>query len=80
MHNEDRLPTWNDIVHATIASLTTARESLGNARDHLHSDWRPVGSTLSDEQAAARIAAGKLIAEAKGLIDQAKAQLYEAER
>ncbi|PWV71430.1 hypothetical protein SAMN05421630_115133 [Prauserella marina] len=56
-----------------------AREALGDARDHLASDWRPAGSALSDLEAEARVAARDRIAEAKMLIDQAKTALYTAQ-
>ncbi|GAA1328470.1 hypothetical protein [Pseudonocardia xinjiangensis] len=78
--NEQNLPTWNDILHNTRASLTTARTSLADARDHLSSDWRPVGTELAQHETDARTCAFELIGQARALIDQAKNVLYDAQR
>ncbi|MEV4371697.1 hypothetical protein AB0J71_31825 [Nonomuraea sp. NPDC049637] len=53
-----------------LEMLTKVRAHLSDARDWLNSDWQP--TTLTGEQAAARLRALRLIGEAKAAIDQAK--------
>jgi hypothetical protein len=79
MHEQD-LPTWNDLIGLAFEDLHTARVSLSDARDHLHSDWRPLGTAITSQEADARSRALSLIGQAKTLIDQAKNALYDAER
>ena len=77
---EHELPTWNEILRHALNSLDTARGATSEARDWLNSDWRPAGTSLTDAAAVARVEVFKLIGEIKGLIDQAKGHLYDAER
>jgi hypothetical protein len=49
-----------------------AYEALGNAADWLRSDWRPVGSPLTEAQSARRSAMFTAIETAKAAINQAK--------
>lgn len=77
---EHELPTWNGVVDNALDELNRSRVALGDARDWLASDWRPLGSPLPDGAGDARMAALELIGQAKGLIDQAKGALHEARR
>src|SRR5262249_43404857 len=75
---EHELPTWNDILGSTLAELDHARNGLSDAASWLRSDWRPLGSALSEGAGDARLRAVDLIGQAKTLIDQAKGALHEA--
>jgi len=60
---------WNAIAKNARDSLNEARNGLSEARDWLNSDW-PEGAGPVDHDA--RHEAGRLVREAKDLIDQAK--------
>ena len=66
------LPTREEIFIKALAELSTAYRALGDAADWLRSDWRPVGSSLTDAQGNARTAMYQAIAEAKTAINKAK--------
>ena len=66
------LPTRREIFLEATDELSGAYRSLGDAADWLRSDWQPVGSSLTDEQAAARSAMWDAIDEAKAAINRAK--------
>jgi hypothetical protein len=67
------LPTAAEILQHAEQSMTDAYGRLGDAADWLRSDWRPVGSPLTDAQAARRSAMFTAIETAKAAIKQAKA-------
>jgi hypothetical protein len=67
------LPTAAEMLQHAETELNRAYEALGNAADWLRSDWRPVGSPLTDAQAARRRAMFTAIDTAKAAINQAKA-------
>ncbi|MFI0454535.1 hypothetical protein [Actinomadura sp. 6N118] len=77
---EHQLPTWNGIVDNALGELDASRNGLAEAASWLRSDWRPLGSPLPDSAGDARIRAMELIGQAKGLIDEAKGELYDARR
>jgi hypothetical protein len=52
--------------------LDRAYRALSDAADWLRSDWRPVGSPLTDAQAARRSAIFTAIETAKAAINQAQ--------
>lgn len=79
MHEQNR-PTWNDVLGSTRASLTAARAQLEDAREHLQSDWRSVGTALSDGEVDASRRALELIGHAQGVIDEAKNAVVDAHR
>lgn len=60
---------WNAIAKNARDSVHRARTELSEARDWLNSDW-PDGAGPVDHDA--RQEAGRLISEAKALLDQAK--------
>lgn len=72
------LPTREEIFTNSIDELDTAYRALGDAGDWLRSDWRPVGSTLTDAQGDARSDMQDAIAEAKAAINKAKDAAYRA--
>lgn len=74
-----QLPTWNEIVGNTRESLNKSRNAASEARDWIMSDWRPVGSSLTDDAAEARTTVLKLAGQIKNLVDQAKDALARAE-
>jgi hypothetical protein len=66
------LPTREEIFTKALAELDTAYRALGDAQDWLRSDWRPVGSSLTDAQGDARSAMQDAIGAAKNAVNQAK--------
>lgn len=66
------LPTKDEMFGNAVERLDMAYHALGDAADWLRSDWRPVGSELSDEQAEARIRMQRKINDAKAAINRAK--------
>lgn len=72
------LPTREEMFQAAAAEMRNARASLADARDWLASDWRPAGSRLTKEQAAARTTAREAIGGARTAIDEALRQLDDA--
>lgn len=69
---EQDLPTADEMIWRAVDDLDRAYKALGDASDWLRSDWRPLGSALTDRQAAARIALQKGIQDAAGVINRAK--------
>jgi hypothetical protein len=69
----NRLPTAAEMLQRAETELGRAYKALGHAADWLRSDWRPVGSPLTDAQAAHRRAMFTAIETAKTAINQAKA-------
>lgn len=74
--NEAELPTRADIKKHALSHLHTARTEMAEVRDWLNSDWRPLGSPLSDADADASRAVLRITGEVKNLIDQAKSILH----
>jgi hypothetical protein len=75
---EHELPTWNDIVDKAADSLHTARNAASEAADWMRSDWRPVGTALSDQAADARTEVFDIVRKIKDLVDQSAAVLERA--
>ncbi len=73
-----KLPTQQGMFRQALEELDRGRSSLSGARDWLRSDWAPVGSSLPDVAADARIEALEKIGKAKSIIDEAKSELYRA--
>lgn len=69
------LPTWPEIENHALTHLDAARNEMSEVRDWLRSDWRPLGSPLTDAQADARDGVLRITGEVKDLIDQAKGML-----
>lgn len=59
------LPTREQMMAKATAQLEQAYESLNESAAWLMSDWQPLGSTLTAEQAAQRRAMRKAISAAK---------------
>lgn len=70
---EHELPTAEEILTNAMAELDRARYALSEAGSWLRSDWRPLGSLLTDEQAARRTRMWRAI-------DTAKKAIYRAKR
>lgn len=70
--NSDSLPTWPEIKIHAVRHLHTARTEMSEVRDWLNSDWHPLGTPLTDADAAARREVLRITGEVKRLIDQAK--------
>jgi hypothetical protein len=49
-----KLPTREQMFDNAVELLNQAYKLLGDAADWLRSDWRPMGSPLTDVQAARR--------------------------
>jgi hypothetical protein len=74
--NEAELPTWREIEGHALRHLDAARTEMSEVRDWLNSDWRPLGSPLTDAEATARSEVLRIGGEVKRLIDQAKDILH----
>lgn len=74
------LPTQADMFTNALDALDAARTSLGDARDWLNSDWKPVGSELTDAGATARREVVRRLSQIKSEIDGMKQLLGEAIR
>lgn len=72
MASEAVLPTRAEIKTSALRHLDTARNQMSEVRDWLNSDWRPLGSPLTDAEVKARAGVLQIVGEVKGLIDQAK--------
>jgi hypothetical protein len=70
------LPTWPEIKGHALGHLNAARNEMSEVRDWLNSDWRPVGSPLTDAEAEAKHKALRIVGEVKKLIDEAKGILH----
>ncbi len=66
------LPTPDEMLANAEADLNRAYAALGDAADWLRSDWRPVGSELTDVQAKRKTAMFRAIQTAKNAINDAK--------
>lgn len=66
------LPTAEEMLRHAEDEFRRARQALTDAADWLRSDWRPLGSALTDEQAHRRIAMRKAITEAMGAINRGR--------
>ena len=72
------LPTRAAIFENCARSLESASAALADARAWLQSDWTPVGASLTDEAADARMAALGGIREMRGRIDDLRRDLAAA--
>jgi hypothetical protein len=72
------LPTQREIILNAIAALEAARSSLSEARNWLHSDWRPAGSPLPPAAAEARSSTLRTVGSHTIDIEAAKRSLYDA--
>ena len=68
------LPTFDQILGHAMSALDEAYRAIGDAQDWLRSDWSPVGSSLTDEQANARMGLQSGLAAVKREINRAKDQ------
>lgn len=73
------LPTWNEILGQARDSLDIARNAASDAASWMRSDWRPVGSSLTDEAADARTELFEIVGQIKALVDQGKDALERAQ-
>jgi hypothetical protein len=69
---EHQLPTAEQILTHAAAELDQARNALSEAGNWLRSDWQPLGSSLTDQQADRRTRMWRAIEAAKKAIDRAK--------
>ena len=67
------LPTPDEMLRNAEVEMTRAYAALGDAADWLRSDWRPVGSSLTDRQAQRKTAMFRAIQAAKDAINEGKA-------
>lgn len=65
------LPTRAQILRNALRDLERANLALSDARDWLNSDWQPIGSPLTDEQAEARTTTRRAIEKARREIEPA---------
>jgi hypothetical protein len=73
------LPTFDQILGHAVSALDEAYRVVGDAQDWLRSDWRPVGSSLTDEQARARLSLQSGLATVKREINRVKDGLASAD-
>lgn len=66
------LPTREQMFDNAIDRLDQAYQALGDAADWLRSDWAPVGSSLTRQQADRRTRMFAEIAQAKQAINRAR--------
>jgi hypothetical protein len=71
-----RLPTREQMFANAVQLLNQAYKALGDAADWLRSDWTPIGSSLTDEQAEWRTRMWREIGNAKDAINRAKDRHY----
>jgi hypothetical protein len=69
---EHQLPTAEQILAHALTDLNRARDALSEAANWLRSDWQPLGSPLTDQQADRRTRMWRAIDTAKNAIDRAK--------
>jgi hypothetical protein len=74
------LPSFDRILGQALSSLDEAYRAIGNAQDWLRSDWSPVGSSLTADQANARISLQAGLAAAKRELNRAKDQASSADK
>lgn len=74
------LPTREGMFHHARFELDVAYRALADTADWLRSDWKPVGSSLTDAQSEARSAMFDAIGEAKAAINRAKSAAEKAIR
>jgi hypothetical protein len=67
------LPTAEQMFAAAEKEIDVAYRALGDAADWLRSDWRPIGSPLTNEQAKRRMRMIEQIGKAKTAINIARA-------
>lgn len=79
MARENELPTWSEIESHALTHLDAARNEMSEVRDWLRSDWRPLGSPLTEAAARRRTEVLRIAAQVKNMIDQAKGVLYGEE-
>lgn len=72
MTGQRGLPTAAEMLANANAELDKAYRALGDAADWLRSDWHPIGSSLTDEQADARTRMQDAIGEAKAAINRGR--------
>lgn len=69
---DEELPARHEIFLNATGELGVAYRALGDATDWLHSDWWPVGSSLTSAQTDAKGIMFEAIGEAKAAINKAK--------
>jgi hypothetical protein len=72
MATEAQLPTADEILFRARECLNDAYRALGDAGDWLRSDWKPLGSSLTDAQVRERDRIYKAIETCKNAINRAK--------
>jgi hypothetical protein len=72
------LPTRATMFTNCAEALDEAGVALSNARDWLRSDWTPVGSSLTDTAADARVSVLRAITDAKTLLDEMRRDINAA--
>jgi hypothetical protein len=70
--SEGGLPTFDQILGHTLSALDEAYRAIGDAQDWLRSDWSPLGSSLTDSQARARVRLQSGLAAVKREINRTK--------
>jgi len=66
------LPTPDQMLAAADRELDNAYRALSDAADWLRSDWRPIGSCLTDRQATRRTQIHKAVTAAKTAINNGR--------
>lgn len=72
MTADSHLPTVEEILSRAAEELDQGRHHVSEAASWLRSDWQPLGSPLTSEQAGRRDRMWKAIEAAKVAIDQSK--------
>jgi hypothetical protein len=67
-----QLPTADEMLAQAEQEVDRAYRALGDAADWLRSDWRPLGSSLTDAQAKKRERLQSAITAAKTAINKGK--------
>ena len=67
------------MVLNTQESLDAVHHAASDARDWIMSDWRPIGSSLTDHAADARTEVLRIVGQIKALADQGKDALRRAQ-
>jgi hypothetical protein len=66
------LPTWRHTFLRARDDLDLARRAANGSEAWLRSDWRPVGTELTDAEADALVVAVRVCGQIKALVDEAR--------
>lgn len=72
--DNQRLPTPDEMLDRAENEIELAVARLGDALDWLRSDWRPVGSELTKEQARRRVALRRVAVDGRKAINRIRSE------